>query len=69
MKDGLKAPRTEPRDEENNRLENHFQKAEMNSNQGIFLMLKSGKLTTYAWISELLWISDDFVILNIPLSK
>lgn len=37
MKGGLKAQRAEPRAEENNSSGNHFQKAEMNSNRGIFL--------------------------------
>lgn len=37
MKDGLKSQRAEPRAEEKNRWGSHFQKAEMNSSQGIFL--------------------------------
>lgn len=40
MKDGLKAQRTDPRAEEINRSGNH--KAEMNSNQGIFLDARQG---------------------------
>lgn len=37
MKDGLKAQSAEPGAEEKNRWGSHFQKAEVNSNQGIFL--------------------------------
>lgn len=37
MKDGLKSQRAEPRAEEKNTWGSHFQKAEMNSSQGIFL--------------------------------
>lgn len=38
MKDGTKgkAQKAEPRDKENNRLQNHFQKAEMDSHRGTF---------------------------------